>query len=332
MALIRALVASLALVFAVLPDSVHAQTLFSSGTGVHVFYRTGWTAPYIHYNTGSGWTTSPGVAMTASNDSTNFPSAIGWFRYDLPSTVTALEFVFNNGAGTWDNNNNANYKVTSGTWQITSTVSTPTSATVKTKADDGTGLHVFFQTGWTKPYIHYTTGSGWTTSPGVTMSASTDSTYPASIGWFEYDFASPTSSLEFVFNNGAGTWDNNNSSNYKATSAGTWIVMSTITANTTIVTSPATTTATPTSTTQTPASTTPAPTPSGSCYNYNGLDSCSSDSQTDMPSTDDERKWQTPPRDADDWTSEYQDYRCVTLLLAPYFRRYPLTVCFLPDP
>jgi len=329
MALIRALVASLALVFAVLPDSVHAQTLFSSGTGVHVFYRTGWTAPYIHYNTGSGWTTSPGVAMTASNDSTNFPSAIGWFRYDLPSTVTALEFVFNNGAGTWDNNNNANYKVTSGTWQITSTVSTPTSATVKTKADDGTGLHVFFQTGWTKPYIHYTTGSGWTTSPGVTMSASTDSTYPASIGWFEYDFASPTSSLEFVFNNGAGTWDNNNNANYKATSAGTWIVMSTVSLPAATTTTPAPTTATPTptsttatptptsttatptptSTTATPAQTTPAPTPSGTCYNYNGLDSCASSSQTAMPDTDDQRKWQTPVRNSTSWSSEYQDYR-----------------------
>ncbi|RLN65656.1 hypothetical protein BBJ28_00001830 [Nothophytophthora sp. Chile5] len=121
----------------------NAQTLFkaSDGTGMYVFYRTDWTAPYIHYTTGSGWTTSPGYAMTASNDSTNFPAALGWFRYDLPA-ATSLEFVFNNGNGVWDNNANANYKVSvAGTWQLTSSVSTPPSATVLTAASDGTGLH-----------------------------------------------------------------------------------------------------------------------------------------------------------------------------------------------
>ncbi|RLN91506.1 hypothetical protein BBJ28_00019917 [Nothophytophthora sp. Chile5] len=207
----------------------NAQTLFkaSDGTGMHVFYRTGWTAPFIHYTTGSGWTTSPGYTMTASNDSTNFPAALGWFRYDLPA-ATSLEFVFNNGNGVWDNNANANYKISvAGTWQLTSTASTPPSTTVLTAASDGTGLHVYFQTGWTAPYIHYNTGSAWTTSPGKLMAASSDSTYPASVGWFQYDFAAPQASLTFVFNNGNGVWDNNNNANYVASSAGKWIVMST---------------------------------------------------------------------------------------------------------
>ncbi|POM71068.1 Alpha-glucosidase, partial [Phytophthora palmivora] len=213
-----------------LTSAVDAQTLAktSDGTGFHVFFRTGWATPYIHFNTGSGWTTSPGYAMTKSKDSTNFPAALGWFRYDFPASTTSLEFVFNNGNGIWDNNGNANYKITvAGTWQMTSSVSTPPSATILTAASDGTGLQVFFQTGWTAPYIHYSGGSAWTSSPGKLMTASTDSTYPASVGWFQYDLGSSQTSLEFVFNNGNGIWDNNNNANYKATSSGRWIVMST---------------------------------------------------------------------------------------------------------
>ncbi|KAL4175741.1 hypothetical protein KRP22_000702 [Phytophthora ramorum] len=306
----------------------NAQTLAKTndGTGLYIYFRSGWTTPYTHYNTGSGWTTSPGKAMTKSNDSANFPAALGWFRYDLPASTTSLEFVFNNGNGVWDNNGNGNYKVaTAGTWQVTSSVSTPPSATVLTAASDGTGLHVFFQTGWTTPYIHYSTGSTWTTSPGNLMTASTDSKYPASVGWFQYDLASPQASLEFVFNNGNGVWDNDNNANYKATSAGKWIVMSTVSAPpaTTTVTptpsptatpkTPAPTTASPSPTsTAAPPPTTPATTPSGSCYNYNGLDSCSSSTQTELPSTDDQRKWQTPPRNASGWSTDYQDYRSLT--------------------
>jgi alpha-amylase len=298
----------------VLTAVADAQTLAkaSDGTGFHIFYRTGWTAPYIHYTTGSGWTTSPGSAMTKSNDSTSFPSALGWFRYDFLASTSSIEFVFNNGAGVWDNNANANYKVSvAGTWQLTSSVSTPPSATVLTAADDGTGLHVFFQTGWAAPYIHYSTGSTWTTSPGQLMAASNDSTYAASVGWFRYDFASPQASLEFVFNNGQGVWDNNLNANYKATSAGRWLVMSTVSVPASSTTTSAPTSATPsTTTTSAPATTTA--TPSGTCWNYDGYDSCASSSQTELPATDDERKWQTPPRNASDWSTNYQDYRSLT--------------------
>ncbi|GMF45073.1 unnamed protein product [Phytophthora lilii] len=314
----------------------NAQTLAkaSDGTGFHVYFRTGWASPYIHYNTGSAWTTSPGHAMTKSDDSTNFPAALGWFRYDFPASTASIEFVFNNGNGVWDNNGNANYKISvAGTWQVTSSVSSPPSATIQTAASDGTGLHVFFQTGWTAPYIHYSTGSTWTTSPGKLMTASTDSKYPASAGWFQYNLAAPQASLEFVFNNGNGAWDNNKNANYKATSAGKWIVMSTVsvppatttptpttaspspttkpTPTSTAAPSPTTTSPTPTSTAA-PSPTTSAPTPSGNCYNYNGLDSCSSSTQTELPATDDQRRWQTPPRNASGWSSEYQDYRSLT--------------------
>jgi alpha-amylase len=319
-----------------LVGTANAQTLVkaSDGTGYHVYFRTGWTTPYIHYNTGSGWTTSPGVVMTKSTDATNFPAALGWFSYDVPASTSSLEFVFNNGAGVWDNKGNANYKISvAGTWQVTSSVSSPPSATVLTGSS--TGVHIFFQTGWTAPYIHYNTGSTWTTSPGKLMAASTDSTYPASAGWFQYDLATPQASLEFVFTNANGAWDNNHNANYKATSAGRWVVMSTVsvpaatpstptsapvpttttstptTASPTTKPTPTTTSPTPT-TTAAPSPTTPAPTPSGNCYNYNGLDSCSSSTQTELPVTDDQMKWQTPPRNASGWSADYQDYRSLT--------------------
>lgn len=307
-----------------------------NGTGIiHMYYRTGWSAPYIHYTKGSGWTTAPGVKMSVSTNTTTFPPSLGWFYYDVTSTT--LEFDFNNGAGTWDNNNNANYKVTqAGTWAHTSTISTPPTAaptpsptpspsavgTTLVSADNGTGLYIYFRCGWTAPYIHYTNGSGWTTSPGVKMLASTNTTtFPPSLGWFYYHFAAPANYLQFVFNNGAGTWDNNNNVNYQASSAGTWSVVSTV--STPPTAAPATTTATPSTTTVTPSTTTttpstpttavPAPTttpsPTSDCTNYNGLDSCSSSTTVDYPDTNDARKWQTPPRNASGWGTQYKDYR-----------------------
>ncbi|GMF41663.1 unnamed protein product [Phytophthora lilii] len=94
--------------------------------------------------------------------------------------------------------------------------------------------------------------------------------------------------IEFLFNNGNGVWENNDENNYKINAAGAWQLTSTV------------------------SSSTLAPTPSENCYNYNGLDLCSSSTQTELPATDDQRRWQTPPRNASGWSSEYQDYRSLT--------------------
>jgi alpha-amylase len=326
----------------------NAQTLVKSddGTGLHIYFRSGWASPNIHYNTGSGWTTSPGVKMTATTDRVRFPSEAGWFQFDIAAPQASLEFVFNNGAGIWDNNKNNNYKVTAaGSYVVTSTVATPPNPVVQVKSNDGTGLHVFFRTAWTGPFIHYNKGSGWTTSPGDKLATSTDALFPAADGWFQADFAAPQASLEFVFNNGAGTWDNNNSNNYKVSSAGTFAFTSALTtppyslspssptpAPTPTTTTPATTTTTPTTTAPptTPAPTTSAPTtaptptppggitvppaptttpaPSTTCSNYNGQDSCSGNN-VDSPASSEDRRWQTPSRNSSLYRSTYQDYR-----------------------
>lgn len=303
----------------------------SDGTGLHMYFQTGWTAPFIHYNLGSGWTTVPGVKMSAST-SADFPSANGWFSYDIPAPTVSLEFVFTNGNGVWDNNGNNNYKVTAaGTYSLVSTVSPPpkstpaptpkptsapplapaptvtpapvASGTTLVSGDDGTGVYIYFQCGWTAPYIHYNVGSAWTTPPGYKMLASTNSSFPSGLGWFYMHFDAPANYMEFTFNNGNGVWDNNGGKNYRLVSAGTWKVTST-------VSPPPSTIPVPTSASPSPTGTA-TPIPTGSCSNYNGMDSCTSGTQTEYPDSDDTRKWQTPPRNTTGWSKNFQDYRFV---------------------
>ncbi|KAJ0405453.1 hypothetical protein ATCC90586_002768 [Pythium insidiosum] len=89
------------------------QVLLDDGSGLHLYYRTSWSTPFIHYNDGVAWTALPGAKMTSSKDRIYFPLEAGWFQFDLPAPRSSLEFVFNNGAGVWDNNGGKNYKATS---------------------------------------------------------------------------------------------------------------------------------------------------------------------------------------------------------------------------
>ena len=64
----------------------------------------GANSTYLHYRIGTGtWTTAPGVKMEAACD--------GYVKYTIEGTEGGqVEFVFNNGAGNWDNNGGKNYK------------------------------------------------------------------------------------------------------------------------------------------------------------------------------------------------------------------------------
>jgi len=70
------------------------------GKTVH-YYNGAFSQAYIHYQQDSGsWTVAPGVQMTKGSN--------GWFT----ATVTdenGMVFGFNNGTGTWDTKNGANY-------------------------------------------------------------------------------------------------------------------------------------------------------------------------------------------------------------------------------
>ncbi|POM69554.1 Alpha-glucosidase [Phytophthora palmivora] len=220
-----ALLGCFVLISSLLTLTTMAQTTVTSGgIGVHILFQTNkWVTPNIHYKAGTGsWTTSPGVAMSASNNS-EYPANDGWFQFDS-STATSLEFVFNDGVGVvWDNNNNANYKVSAtGTYSVVSKVSDFKTGDL-VRPSDGTGYHILFQPiTWAKPYIHFNAGSGWTTVPGNAMSPSTYAgKFSAANGWYEYAISS-ISTVEITFNDGNGVWDSNLNANYVRTSPGTY--------------------------------------------------------------------------------------------------------------
>lgn len=106
------------------PDAVN--------NSVTVYYKQGYTTPYIHYRPAGGtWTTAPGVAMPAAE-------VAGYNKYTVNiGEAVQLEAVFNNGSGTWDNNGGLNYKFNAGTWTFnagTITAGAPSGGTVDTQA------------------------------------------------------------------------------------------------------------------------------------------------------------------------------------------------------
>lgn len=91
-------------------NEITVTTEATTGNTVTVYYKSGYTTPYIHYRPEGGtWTTAPGTAMTASEIS-------GYFKTTVSTGSAArLEAVFNNGSGTWDNNGGSNYFFNKGT-------------------------------------------------------------------------------------------------------------------------------------------------------------------------------------------------------------------------
>ncbi|GLD93561.1 hypothetical protein PINS_up002153 [Pythium insidiosum] len=305
------------------------QARLDDGSGLHVFYRTSWATPFIHYNDGVVWTVAPGTKLTPSKDRVYFPSEAGWFQFDLGASRSSLEFVFNNGMGVWDNNGGKNYKATSaGAWIVTSAVSgILQNPPVLVKSASGNNLTVLIRTGWTTPYIHFNAGVAWTTPPGQKLAPSSDPLFPAVAGWFQFTLSPFGTGLEFVLNDGNSQWDNNGSKNYRITGAGTWAITSSITTPPyPIPLSPSPNPPTPSSgrplpTAPTPTSgappspTTPQPTqmptptfPANSCANFNGQDSCVGNNVNMSPDSE-ARRWQTPPRNSTGWLPSYQDYR-----------------------
>ncbi len=75
-----------------------------------IFYK-GFSAPYIHYQVGTGnWTAVPGVAMTASGEVEGYTHK---YTIDL-GTADYANVCFNDGGSNWDSNNGSNYRFTEG--------------------------------------------------------------------------------------------------------------------------------------------------------------------------------------------------------------------------
>lgn len=73
---------------------------------------------------------------------------------------------------------------------------------------------LYYKTGWDTAYLHYNAGEGWNGIPGDAFSKSTNSSFPASEGWYVIEVEG--NSVTFVTTNGNGQWDNNGGRNYQA--------------------------------------------------------------------------------------------------------------------
>lgn len=217
--------------------SLGALVTTPAGNSVTIYYKQGYTTPYIHYRPAGGtWTTSPGVAIPAAE-------VAGYNKITINiGSATQLEACFNDGSGTWDSNGGSNYLFGTGTWTYTPTGSiqagapvtptatpaptvtptpTPTATPTATPTPTpvGNSVTIYYKnTAYTNSYIHYSLdGSGvWTASPGSELQTSSYSGYKTAtipLG--------TAAGLTAAFNNGSGVWDNNSGSNYHF-AAGTW--------------------------------------------------------------------------------------------------------------
>lgn len=179
---------------------------------VTIYYKS--TAnTYIHYRVDSGsWTTAPGILMNTSDVYTGYNTA----TIDL-GTGSTLTACFNNGSS-WDNNGGQNYYFTGASSYVIEngviTAGTPSSQSVTENV-----IKIYYKTGWSTPYCHYQIGSnGWTNAPGVVMTSEGNNIYSITID------LENSSSLSACFNDGNGSWDNNNGSNYYFSQAGTYYI------------------------------------------------------------------------------------------------------------
>jgi glucoamylase len=128
----------------------------------------------------------------------------------VPNDASQINFVFNNGAGSWDNNNNANWNVNisgscaSGT--VTSSPCTPVHAQA---------VQIFYNGSLASSASSITMHWGYNGWNGVTDTVMTRTSTGAWTGFAMVP--SSATQLNMAFFNQSGTWDNNNSQNYNLT-------------------------------------------------------------------------------------------------------------------
>ncbi|MGW0598844.1 carbohydrate binding domain-containing protein [Streptomyces sp. NPDC002776] len=174
-----------------------------------VFYYTktrNWSQYRLHYAPdGGAWTTVPGVAMEAA--------CTDWVKKTVGlGSAAGLQATFTNGSGTWDNNGGANYALGTGDITVKDGVVAHSDPCGGTEPPSDRTATVYYSTealGWSTANIHYQPAGGtWTTVPGTGMRA-------ACAGWWKQTVVlGSATSLKAAFNNGNGTWDNNNGADY----------------------------------------------------------------------------------------------------------------------
>lgn len=177
----------------------------SNNNSVTVYYKKGYSTPYIHYRIEGGtWTVAPGIKMEDSE-----VPGYAVYKIDLgTATATRVEAAFNNGSGQWDSNNQNNYFFNKGD----NTYSAGTVTVGKPEVPgQGNKVNVYYKEGWTNVNIHFRAEGGtWTAVPGVKMEND-----PLNSGYKKMviDIGTATR-LEACFNNGSNVWDSNSGKNY----------------------------------------------------------------------------------------------------------------------
>jgi glycosidase len=186
-----------------------AEAVPAAANTATVFYYTktrNWSQYRLHYAPdGGAWTTVPGVAMEAA--------CTDWVKKTVDvGSAAGLQATFTNGSGTWDNNGGANYALGTGNITVKDGVVAHSDPCGGTEPPSDHTATVYYSTealGWSTANIHYQPAGGtWTTVPGIGMRA-------ACTGWWKQTLAlGSATSLKAAFNNGNGTWDNNNGADY----------------------------------------------------------------------------------------------------------------------
>lgn len=160
--------------------------------------------PHIYYKLGNGsWIKKPGIKMIKSD------IIDGYYEYtiELEEENENVTLCFNNGANNWDSIYEKNYHVSSGEYVIHN------SKTEKVDTSAYNKITITYR-GFKNPYIHYCIGNtSWTSGNGISMKKS-----DTLEGYYEYTIDCGIFDYAYVtFNDGKGTWDNNNGRNYKLT-------------------------------------------------------------------------------------------------------------------
>ncbi|OKI36625.1 hypothetical protein A6A25_21390 [Saccharothrix sp. CB00851] len=155
----------------------------------------------MHYQPRNGpWTAVPGERMEPA-------ACAGWVRKTVSlGEATGLVAVFNNGSGTWDNNNGRNYSL--GTGDVTvaaglTGVGDPCGSGPGPDPDPTNNAEVYYFTktrNWTATRIHYQNGDLWsTTEPTgntcVDWGKPTGHTSPEGYRIYSCQWPSPTSGM-----------------------------------------------------------------------------------------------------------------------------------------
>lgn len=191
-------------------ETVVTTTIPSTNKVDVYYYNTSWSNAYIHYQVGDGeWTRSPGIKMNSTNERSGYM----WkYTIDL-GTATEATVCFNNGNGTWDSKNQANYKVYAGSYGIKNEIVYKLQTVEETSLPSQNTAEIYYDnTSWTDVYIHYKVGNGeWTALPGKKMTSTNEQ---SGYGWKYVIVLGTETELTVCFNNGEGSWDSRNQQNY----------------------------------------------------------------------------------------------------------------------